>query len=147
MYSIMRLTLITQRPVHLCCRCTRSYLKSVKEKGISETLKIYIGSDYNDIYDLQAKSTPVTDGGENPVTRAYTPSELELDEYGYAEVPVTLVLGDYTKQYTIMVHHRSNDADLSHTTLGLGVTGYEMNPKYNYDTEDYEVTVEQMLNR
>ena len=61
-------------------------LKSVKEKGISETLKIYIGSDYNDIYDLQTKSTPVTEGGENPVTRAYTPSELELDEYGYAEV-------------------------------------------------------------
>ena len=30
---------------------------------------------------------------------------------------------------------------MSHTTVGLGVTGYEIVPKYSYDTEDYEVTV------
>lgn len=62
----------------------------------------------------------LTDGGENPVTRAYTPSELDFDEYGIAEVPVTLCTWRLHKAVYNYGSSQIDDADLSHTTLGLG---------------------------
>jgi hypothetical protein len=119
-------------------------LKSIRDKGIEDDLKIYIG-EYESLHDLQEAATVVTENCE-PITREFNEDELELNDEGFAEVPVTLVLGDYTKEYTVMIHAKSSDADLSHTTVGLGVVGYELTPPYEYDQYDYELTVEANVN-
>ncbi|MBQ3471905.1 MAG: cadherin-like beta sandwich domain-containing protein, partial [Clostridia bacterium] len=108
---------------------------------ITDDLKIWIG-DYIDKYDLKQKAVPVEtrttpDGNGSPIVRRYTKAELMPGTTDYVEIPVTLLLGDYTSEYKIIIHDRSNNADLNHTgdadvsderrdLVGLGVTGYPL---------------------
>ncbi|MCI5604536.1 MAG: cadherin-like beta sandwich domain-containing protein, partial [Clostridia bacterium] len=118
----------------------KTSLKDITDKGITDELKIYIG-DYSSMLELEQKAEKVTlDGG--PIERRFTAADLQLNSLGYTEIPVTVVLGDYTKEYVVIVHEKSGDADLSHTEVGLGVTGYQIEPVYDYNTDKYELTVD-----